>query len=117
LSFDQTSQSLPVNGYHDLGLRVVPVDKIIGSTGRYQEFDRAFLPRQSHTKDRWVKVDEAYYEQVPLPPVTLLKVGEVYFVTDGNHRISVARAHKQVFIDANVTELNTPIDLGLATAC
>jgi hypothetical protein len=73
--------------------------------GRFREFDRAFLPRQLQTRDRWVIIAKAYYEQVTLPPVELLKIGDGYFVRDGNHRISVARSRGQDFVDADVTEI------------
>jgi hypothetical protein len=86
----------------------------VGSEGRYRDFDRAFFPRQNQTKSRWLKVNKAYYEKVTLPPVELFKVGQRYFVRDGNHRISVARAHHQEFIDAYVTELDLPVPFELA---
>ncbi len=86
------------------GVRSVPVDAIVGSTDRFRDFDRAFLPRRAHTRGRWTSIDRAYYEDKVLPPVQLYKVGDVYFVKDGNHRVSVARDRGQAFIDAEVTE-------------
>lgn len=91
LPFDEIRQQLPVRGQHSLGNREVEVDKIIGSLGRYHDFDRAFLPTQSRTRDRWLSIDKAHYQDVILPPIELYKIGEVYFVKDGNHRVSVAR--------------------------
>ena len=79
--------------------------------GRYRDFDRAFLPRQERTRGRWVNVDSAHHEDIILPPVDLYKVGEIYFVRDGNHRISVAREQGQDFIDAHVTEIEVPVHL------
>jgi hypothetical protein len=105
LSFQQTRQDLPLKGQHYLGLQVVALDQILGSESRRHDFDRAFFPRQSRTRDRWLNIDQAYYQQVALPPVELVKLGHIYFVRDGNHRISVARAHGQDFIDAYVTEI------------
>ena len=105
LSLDDLPQQQLQNEVRHVGLQVVPLDKIVGSEGRYHEFDRAFFPRQHHTKERWVSIDIAHYQDVILPPVELLKAGEMYFVRDGNHRISVARMQRQAFIDANVTEI------------
>ena len=87
LPFDEVRARLPIRGQHYIGLRQVPVSKIIGSMGRYQDFDRAFLPIQIRTKDRWVSIDKAHYAQVILPPVDLYKIGDIYFVKDGNHRV------------------------------
>ena len=68
------------------GLQTVPLDKIVGSMDRFRDFDRAFLPRQRFTAGRWQNVDRAWYEDKRLPPIQLYKVGDVYFVKDGNHR-------------------------------
>lgn len=114
LSFDQIRQGLPFTGQHYRGLQAIALDKIVGSNGHYHDFDRAFFPRQTRTRNRWVSIDQAYYEQVPLPPVELDKVGELYFVTDGNHRVSVARARGLDFIDAYVTELDVSVPIELA---
>jgi hypothetical protein len=117
LAIDQICQKLLFKGQHYRGLQTVPLEKIVGSEHRYRDFDRAFYPRQSHTRKRWVSIDQAYYEQVPLPPVELLKVGERYFVRDGNHRVSVARAQGQNFMDAYVTELSGMIPIEHAQKC
>lgn len=109
LPFDEIRAQLPIRGQHDIGMQEVPIDKIVGSVGRYHDFDRAFLPIQTRTKDRWVNIDKAHYAQVPLPAVELFKIGEIYFVKDGNHRISVARDRGQVFVDAHVTEIDIPV--------
>ncbi len=105
LSLDGVSKSLSHQAPRHLGLQAVPIDRIVGSEGRFRDFDRAFLPRRTQIRDRWVRIATAYYEQVPLPPVELLKVGEEYYVRDGNHRVSVARSRGQEFIDAYVTEI------------
>ena len=98
-------------GQHYRGWQVIPIDKIVGSEGRTNEFDRAFFPRQTYTQNRWISIATAYYEQIALPPVDLYKINETYFVRDGHHRISVARSQGQEFIDAYVTELvvQTPV--------
>ena len=86
------------------GIKSVPVKDIVGSVDRYQDFDRAFFPRQRHTASRWKNIDRAYHRDVRLPPVQLYKVDDVYFVKDGNHRVSVGRQHGVEFIDAEVIE-------------
>jgi hypothetical protein len=109
LPFDEVREKLPMRGQHYLGLRQVPMDQIIGSAGRYRDFDRAFLPVQDRTRARWESIDKAHYADVVLPPVELYKIGEVYFVKDGNHRVSVARERGQVDIDAYVIEIDIPV--------
>ncbi|CAA9571231.1 MAG: Transcriptional regulator [uncultured Thermomicrobiales bacterium] len=86
------------------GLQIVPINQIVGSMDRFQDFDRAFLPRQRHTARRWKSVDKAFYDDVTLPPIQLYKVGDIYFVKDGNHRVSVARQRGGDYIDAEVIE-------------
>lgn len=93
------------------GMHTVAIDQIVGSVDRYEDFDRAFLPRQTFTRERWKRVGQAYYTDVILPPVQLYKMGEVYFVMDGNHRISVARELGQEFIDAEVVEYRLRVPL------
>ena len=112
LSFEEVKRSLKVFGQNYRGVQTVPVAQIIGSaTLRYHDFDRAFLPTQTFTKARWRRVDEAYYEDVNLPPVQLYQIGEVYFVRDGHHRVSVARERGQEFIEAEVIEVKTRVPL------
>ena len=111
LPFDDIRHKLPFRGQHYLGLRQVPIQNIVGSSGRYRDFDRAFLPIQDRTRGRWLSIDKAHYQDVILPPVDLYKMGEIYFVKDGNHRVSVARQRGQEFIDAIVTEIEIPIPL------
>ncbi|HLE15610.1 MAG TPA: hypothetical protein VI776_12745 [Anaerolineales bacterium] len=109
LPFDSVREQMPLKGQHFVGLQQVPIDQIVGSMGRYRDFDRAFLPLQKRTKSRWISIDRAHYEEVELPPVELYKMGEVYFVKDGNHRVSVARERGQLYLDAFVTEIEVPV--------
>ena len=94
------------------GLQTVPLANIVGSMDRFQDFNREFFPRQRFTAGRWQNVDRAYYQDIQLPPIQLYKVGDVYFVKDGNHRVSVARERGQEFIDAEVIEghVRAPLD-------
>ncbi|MBF8257151.1 MAG: hypothetical protein HW375_2058 [Anaerolineales bacterium] len=109
LAFDEVREKLHLGGPVYRGLQTVPLDRIIGSVNRYRDFDRLFLPTQSHTEDRWRRINRAWYEEVDLPPVMLYKVGEVFFVVDGNHRVSVARDRGQAFIDAEVREVESRV--------
>ena len=88
---------------HYAGIRAVPIRQIRGSEGRCEDFDADFWPLQLHNRGRWLRVAMAQQGGTPLPPVELIQVGDVYFVRDGHHRISVARAMGQAFIDAQVT--------------
>lgn len=88
---------------HYIGVKTVRLDRIVGTENRTSEFDRDFLPRAEHLERRWVSVAMAYLKDVVLPPVDLIQVGEVYYVRDGHHRISVARAFGQESINAVVT--------------
>jgi len=87
----------------DAGMQTVSLQRICGSEGRCTDFDDAFHPRQRHTKERWRRIERAWQRGISLPPVELILVGDVYFVRDGHHRISVARALGQEEIDAVVT--------------
>jgi hypothetical protein len=109
LAFDEVREKLHLGGPVYRGLQTVRLDKIIGSVNRYRDFDSLFLPTQSHTEDRWRRINRAWYDEVSLPPILLYKVGEVYFVVDGNHRVSVARDRGQDFIDADVREVESRV--------
>ena len=91
------------------GMQVVKIEEIAGSEGRYHDFNKAFLPKREHLRKRWESIDKAYITDVILPPIKLYKIGEVYFVRDGNHRVSVAKAQGMFSIDAEVIELTTEI--------
>jgi hypothetical protein len=111
LPYDAVRRELPLEGQRDIGLHSIPLEKIVGSVGRYRDFDRAFLPTQRATSERWISIKRAEYQSVELPPIEVYKVGDVYFVKDGNHRVSVARQRNQTFIDAYVIEIDVPIKL------
>jgi hypothetical protein len=91
------------------GMRMVPINLIVGSEGRYRDFNKFFLPNADHLKARWTRVDEARIRDIILPPIQLYEIGGVYFVRDGNHRVSVARTQGVEIIDAEVTSLSTEI--------
>lgn len=109
LQFDEVKHFLAPHGMVYRGVVTVPLDRIVGSESRYDDFDRNFMPRQEHTRDRWENVDIARLREVNLPPIRVYKISDFYFVRDGNHRVSVARERGQEFIDAEVVELFTRI--------
>ena len=111
LSYDDVKEKLHIGGPIYRGVKTIRVEQIAGSLNRYHEFDRAFLPREDQLANRWQKVDRAFYQDVNLPPVVLYKVGEVYFVVDGHHRVSVAREQGQEFIEAEIRECATRVNL------
>jgi len=111
LSFDAVKHSLRIGGQSYLGVRTVEVAKIVGSVNRYTDFDRAFMPTQTHTAQRWKSIDRAHYQSIELPPISLYKVGDMYFVRDGHHRVSVAREQGVEFIDAEIIACETRVPL------
>ncbi len=111
LSYDDVKGKLRIGGPIYRGVQTVRVDQIAGSLNRYHEFDNAFFPKQDQLASRWQKVDRAFYEDIHLPPVVLYKVGQVYFVVDGHHRVSVARAQGQEYIEAEVRECATRVNI------
>jgi hypothetical protein len=115
ISFHDVRKRFKPEGESYRGMQEVPVRQIIGSFDRFRDFDREFLPRGTHSRGRWMNVDRAYHTDVRLPPVQLYKVGDIYFVKDGNHRISVARERGVEFIDAEVIEshIRVPIDASM----
>jgi hypothetical protein len=86
-----------------VGLRSVSLSQICGSEGRSEDFDLHFHPLRCHTQQRWLNVMLARQQDVPLPPVELIQIGDAYFVRDGHHRISVAHARGEKCIEAEVT--------------
>jgi len=111
LAFEAVRACLSVHGQIALGHQIVPVKHIIGSEGRYSDFDRRFLPLTEAVEQRWRSIEHAMERLIDLPPVDLWKISDVYFVRDGNHRVSVARWMGQWHIDAYVTELLVDVPL------
>jgi hypothetical protein len=106
LSFDDVRRRLAANNRLHRGTRVVEVKEIVGSVGRWDEFDRTFLPARSSVGQRWKRIDRAFHRTEDLPPVKLYKLEEAYFVVDGHHRVSVARYHDVPTVEAAVVEFH-----------
>jgi hypothetical protein len=107
LDLETIRQKVNVSNRHYAGIRTVSIEKIQGSEGRSREFDRHFHPLQSHTKERWLNLAVAQQQGRVLPAVELIRIGEIYFVRDGHHRISVAQTMGQEQIEATVTVWET----------
>ncbi len=111
LSFYEVTKLIKPDAQFYKGLQTIPVKKIIGSENRYQDFSLAFYPRNPVLKRRWENIEAAKLNDEFLPPISVYKLGDCYFVRDGNHRVSVARSMGQEFIDAEVVELSSKIPL------
>ncbi len=107
LTLDEVQDTLRSYQQSYGGLRSIPVASIIGSVSRSQDFDDAFLPRSDSMGERWERV-ERYFADRPFPPIDVYKVGDAYFVSDGHHRVAIAKQRKVDFIDADVIEVHTP---------
>ena len=114
LSYNDVAQKLKLRGGEDRGVQDISLDAIVGSVGRYTDFTRAFLPRSPSDQERWAKVKEIMRDPTSrkgMKPIEVYKVGEAYFVSDGNHRVSIARYEGRELIKAQVIEINTEVPL------
>jgi nucleotide-binding universal stress UspA family protein len=111
LAYEDVRRKLKATTQISRGLQDIPIDAIVGSVDRYADFSRSFLPRQSSTRDRWAGIMEAMTGPTGVPPIEVYKVGEVYFVADGNHRVSVAKQLGAKHIQAYVKEVPTTVPL------
>jgi hypothetical protein len=102
LNLTEVETNQPIKNCYSAGVQLVTLDQVQGSQGRCRDFDRAFYPLQHRTESRWLQVATAREAGIALPPVVLVQVGSIYFVRDGHHRISVARALGQTEIEAEV---------------
>jgi dienelactone hydrolase len=112
LPFEEARKRLGLRNRRYLGIQNVPLDHIVGSVDRYQDFTRAFCPRHQISRERWWRIYELATKGGGFPPIELYKVGKAYFVYDGNHRVSVARRNNARFIEAYVWEYETRAPVG-----
>jgi hypothetical protein len=115
LPFEEVVEALGRTGQHDAGLQVVPLDAIVGSVDRTADFDRGFRPTSPRLRSRWERIAAAQRRGESMPPVSLFKIGDLYFVRDGHHRVSVAKSLGRRDIDAYVTEIETRVPLDSET--
>ena len=112
LPFEEVVDALGVIGREDLGLKIVPLDSIVGTVDRAADFDRGFRPTSPRLRSRWERIAAAQRRGEALPPISLYRVGDLHFVRDGHHRVSVAKSLGREDIDAYVTEIKTRVRLG-----
>lgn len=113
LSYEEVARRLQLSARSEGGIRTIPVEAIVGSVGRAADFTRDFLPRRGTDSERWAQVRNAFIDpsRAELPPIEVYQVGEVYFVLDGNHRVSVAKREGITYIEAHVIEIQSPVPL------
>ena len=109
LSFDEVVDALGRRGERSLGMQLIPLDSIVGSVDKVRDFDRRFRPTSDRSRQRWERLAEKSRLGEYLPPIDVYKLGGLYFVRDGHHRTSVARAQGATEIEAHVTEIDTII--------
>jgi nucleotide-binding universal stress UspA family protein len=110
-SFDEVKHKLKGSISSGRRLEEVPLDAIVGSVGRYTDFNRQFLPRNDSDEQRWSRVKTAIESSMGVPPIELYRIGNAYFVLDGNHRVSVLRRMGATQAQAYVTEVQTRVPL------
>jgi len=116
LSFDDVRRAHVANNRLHRGTKVVEVEEILGSVGRWRDFDRSFLPARASVGHKWKRIDRAFHRAEDLPPVELYEIGDSYFVVDGHHRVSVARYHDVPTLEATVAEFHPKLPAALAPA-
>jgi len=111
LPFEEVVEALGRVGERYLGLRSVPLDSIVGTVDRTREFDRRFRPLSGRVRGRWERIAAAQRRGESMPPISVYRIGELHFVRDGHHRVSVARSLRREDIDAYVTEVQTRLGM------
>jgi hypothetical protein len=109
LPFDEVVDALGRTGERRLGMQVIRLDSIVGSMDRTRDFDRRFRPTSGRMRERWQRLALAQRRGEAIPPIEVYRVGDMHFVADGHHRVSVALALGQDTIEAHVTEVRTKI--------
>jgi hypothetical protein len=112
LTYEEVIDALGIRGEKYLGLQTVPLDSIVGTVDRGRSFDRSFRPTSRSERQRWERMAEAQRRGESMPPIDLYRIGDLHFVKDGHHRVSVARALGHGVIDAYVTEVYTAVGAG-----
>ena len=109
LPFEEVVQALGRVGERRLGEQTIPLDSIVGTVDRAREFDRAFRPTSQRVRERWERINLAQRTGKAMPPIDVYRIGDMHFVKDGHHRVSVARALGRTEIDAYVVEVRTRV--------
>ncbi len=112
LSFEEVRRRIHAKETARRELKEIPLDAIIGSVGRYKDFTRSFFPKVHGDLERWSRIHALTGSMEGLPPIEVYQIGSAYFVRDGNHRVSVARSQQLDVIEAYVTQVDSPVELG-----
>ena len=112
LPFDEVVDALGMVGETQLGLQTIPLDSVVGTVDRTRDFDRGFRPTTPRVRGRWQRIAAAQRRGEAFPPISVYRIGELHFVRDGHHRVSVARSLGRKDIDAYVTLVETRVSPG-----
>jgi hypothetical protein len=112
LPFDEVVAALGMKGERPLGLQTVRLDSVVGTVDSTRDFDRRFRPTSSRVRERWERLALAQRRGEPMPPIDVYRIGDLHFVKDGHHRVSIALATGQTTIDGYVTEILTSVPAG-----
>jgi len=112
LPYEEVVKALGRRSERDLGVRTIPLDSIVGTVDRVRSFDRAFRPASERVRGRWERIAAARRRGVEMPPIDVFRIGDMHFVSDGHHRVSVARAFGETTIEARVREVQTAVGGG-----
>lgn len=110
LPFDEVADALGRRGETKLGLEMIRIDSIVGSVDKTREFDRWFRPTTGRVRARWERLAAAARRGERIPPIEVYRVGDLHFVSDGHHRVSVACALGRTELEANVTVVETKVN-------
>jgi len=109
LPFEEVVAALGRTSEHDVGIQLIPLESVVGTVDRAtSQFDRDFRP-SADVRARWERIAAARRRGEAMPPIDVYRVGDLHFVKDGHHRVSVARAHGDVDIEARVREVRTKL--------
>jgi len=109
LPFDEVVNALGLRGERRIGLQTIRLDTIVGTVDSSRDFDRRFRPTSGRVRERWERLALAQRRGEAIPPIEVYRVGDLHFVQDGHHRVSIAMAEDAKTIDAYVTEVRTQV--------
>ena len=106
--FQDVSPETKVGTDEHLSYAEIALDNVVGSVERCSDYTRSFLPLKDSDQARWTRVRAAFAESKPLPPIRVVQVGQIYYVVDGHHRVSVAKHLGLQHLAARVQQAHTP---------
>ncbi len=109
LPYDEVVAALGYEGERSLGLKTIKLKSVVGTVDSQRDFDRRFRPTSARVRQRWERLALAQRKGASMPPIDVYRIGDLHFVRDGHHRVSIAMATGQKKIDAYVTEVRTTV--------